>query len=175
MIHEKSCSEGFGSGQPNDVQPEFLDVVPSRREAISFAASIFKGVDASTIDVMKMAEAIYQFLVGKLRVDLTDDYGKSLFPVNNLADSGEKLKNVIAVGYGEACEVSSAVVEDVEVALVFARGDTCRNFPDQSFSGSGGVGAHKESSFLGCGKHKVDGADSSGNAAARSADASKTA
>ncbi|MFT8699261.1 hypothetical protein [Acetobacter orientalis] len=66
MIHEKSCSEGFGSGQPNDVQPEFLYVVPSRREAMNFAVSIFKGVDTSTAEVITAAEAIHQFLVGGL-------------------------------------------------------------------------------------------------------------
>ncbi|MGO2959469.1 MAG: hypothetical protein ACTIDN_10605 [Acetobacter sp.] len=53
-----SSSENNAAGQA-----DYIEVVPSRREAMGFAVSMFKGVDASAIDVMKTAEAIHQFLV----------------------------------------------------------------------------------------------------------------
>lgn len=104
-------------------QAVYIEVVPSRREAMGFAAGIFKGADGSATDVIKMAEAIHQFLIGELRVDINDDYGKSLFPVNNMADCAEKLENVSAVGNGDVSEFSLPLAEDASRSTGTDRAD----------------------------------------------------
>mgnify|MGYP003366536335 CR=1 FL=1 len=112
MSHNKNHAAGIEGCQVNDVQPDYMEVVPSRREAMDFAVSIFKGVDTSTEEVITAAAAIHQFLVGGLHVDLNDEYGKGLFPANNLAECPEKLKNVSADGYGSVNEFSLPLAED---------------------------------------------------------------
>lgn len=100
MSHSENHAARSSNCQVNGVQMDlYKDVQPSRREAMGFAVGIFKGADASATDVIKMAEAIHQFLIGGLRVDLTDDYGKSLFPVKNLAGLPEKIKDENAAVY----------------------------------------------------------------------------
>lgn len=147
--NENNHAVPTGDCQPNSVRAEDAKVVLSRREAMACAREIFSRTGASAVDIMIMAEAIHQFLIGKLNVCLVDSEGGSLFPVNNLPGSLHDIKDISSIGNREGGVSSFPKMEAPVTEFIFTPRDTSCDLPNKSLScGGRNISSHNKTSSI---------------------------